>query len=151
MPCDKCKPNKVSKTKETYPVEVEFASFPRMGNTWRGDLNEVPIITFEKYEPVKTPIIRYYRHPNTWAPLGCIAFIDSINFGWSQCNPNDNFNKKLGREIAIDRAYKWFGREKPVPILRKIKDYDPMLVNTATLFDECLNEMFVRAHYHFTE
>lgn len=27
----------------------------------------------------------------------------TIRFGWSQCNPNDNFSKKIGSDIAIGR------------------------------------------------
>ena len=52
-------------------------------------------------------VIRYVRHPNTNRTIGCVVAVntnDGIKFGFSQCNPKDQFTRKKGREIAIQRA-----------------------------------------------
>jgi hypothetical protein len=52
-------------------------------------------------------VVRYVRHPNTTRAIGCVVAVrtnDGIKFGFSQCNPKDQFNRKKGREIAIQRA-----------------------------------------------
>jgi len=52
-------------------------------------------------------VVRYVRHPNTQRIIGCVVAArtnDGIKFGFSQCNPKDQFSRKKGREIAIQRA-----------------------------------------------
>ena len=52
-------------------------------------------------------VVRYVRHPNTNRTIGCVVAVntnDGIKLGFSQCNPKDQFNRKKGREIAIQRA-----------------------------------------------
>lgn len=52
-------------------------------------------------------VVRYVRHPNTTRTIGCVVAVrtnNGIKFGFSQCNPKDQFNRKKGREIAIQRA-----------------------------------------------
>lgn len=52
-------------------------------------------------------VVRYVRHPNTNRTIGCVVAVntnDGIKFGFSQCNPKDQFNRKKGRDIAIQRA-----------------------------------------------
>lgn len=52
-------------------------------------------------------VVRYVRHPNTNRMVGCVVAVntnDGIKFGFSQCNPKDQFTRKKGREIAIQRA-----------------------------------------------
>lgn len=52
-------------------------------------------------------VVRYVRHPNTNRTVGCVVAVktnDGIKFGFSQCNPKDQFTRKKGREIAIQRA-----------------------------------------------
>ena len=52
-------------------------------------------------------VVRYVRHPNTDRTIGCVVAVntnDGIKFGFSQCNPKDQFNRKKGRGIAIQRA-----------------------------------------------
>ena len=52
-------------------------------------------------------VVRYVRHPNTNRTIGCVVAVntnDGIKFGFSQCNPKDQFTRKKGREIAIQRA-----------------------------------------------
>lgn len=55
----------------------------------------------------KNTVIRYVRHPWTGALVGCVVAVkteDGIKYGWSQCNKLDTFNRKVGRNIAIQRA-----------------------------------------------
>ena len=52
-------------------------------------------------------VVRYVRHPNTNRTIGCVVAVntnDGIKFGFSQCNPKDQFTRKKGRDIAIQRA-----------------------------------------------
>lgn len=52
-------------------------------------------------------VVRYVRHPNTNNIIGCVVAVntaDGVKFGFSQCNPKDQFNRKKGRNIAIQRA-----------------------------------------------
>jgi hypothetical protein len=52
-------------------------------------------------------VVRYVRHPNTNRMIGCVVAVrtlDGIKFGFSQCNPKDQFSKVKGRSIAIQRA-----------------------------------------------
>lgn len=57
-------------------------------------------------------IVRYHRIWPNWhlhnpSVLTVAAHINydqgSLRFGWSLCNQKDNFSKKIGRELAIDR------------------------------------------------
>lgn len=52
-------------------------------------------------------VVRYVRHPNTEKIIGAVVAVrtnDGIKFGFSQCNPKDEFSRKKGRSIAIQRA-----------------------------------------------
>ena len=54
------------------------------------------------------PIIRYVRN-SFGDPIGCVVAIEDDNdmgfsIGWSQCNPADQFQKKIARQIALYRA-----------------------------------------------
>lgn len=52
-------------------------------------------------------VVRYVRHPNTDNIIGCVVAVktnDGVKLGFSQCNPKDQFDRKKGREIAIQRA-----------------------------------------------
>ena len=52
-------------------------------------------------------VVRYVRHPNDNRMVGCVVAVNTNNgvkFGFAQCNPKDQFNRKKGREIAIQRA-----------------------------------------------
>lgn len=56
---------------------------------------------------MRDTVIRYVRHPNTNRIVGCVVAVntlDGVKFGFSQCNPKDQFSRKKGREIAIQRA-----------------------------------------------
>lgn len=65
------------------------------------------------------PLIQYFYHPHddTWR-VGCMVALigddHKIHIGWSQCNPLDNFDKKVGRQIATARALGG-ATDKPVP------------------------------------
>lgn len=39
-------------------------------------------------------------------PIGCVVAVDRGKIGWSVCHTKDNFNKEMGRKIALDRANK---------------------------------------------
>ena len=56
---------------------------------------------------MKNTIKQYLRNPFTNAPFGVVVVINDLGklkFGFSLCSPNDHFDKKLGTEIAINRA-----------------------------------------------
>ena len=40
-------------------------------------------------------------------PTGVIVAINKDHIGWSLCNSKDNFNRNLGKDIAIGRAKKY--------------------------------------------
>jgi hypothetical protein len=48
-------------------------------------------------------IVQYVRDED-YNLIGTVVAIDKNKIGVSQCNPRDNFNKKLGTEIAKGRA-----------------------------------------------
>lgn len=57
---------------------------------------------------MRNPIIRYVRN-SLGEPIGCVVAIEDDNdmgfaVGWSQCNPQDQFRKKVARDIAMHRA-----------------------------------------------
>jgi hypothetical protein len=37
-------------------------------------------------------------------PYGCIVALDKDKIGWAFCNPRDKWNRKLGLQIARNRA-----------------------------------------------
>lgn len=59
---------------------------------------------------------RYIREPRTRKPVGCIAYrlrqgsandrFTRITYGWSMCNPSDNWDSKRARMIAEGRLNK---------------------------------------------
>lgn len=50
-------------------------------------------------------LIEYVRD-DKGRPIGCVAAVDKDRLGYSICHTKDRFNKKLGRDIAIERAKK---------------------------------------------
>lgn len=47
-------------------------------------------------------LVKYIR--KNGKPVACVVAIDAGAVGYSCCNPNDNFDKVIGRHIAIGRA-----------------------------------------------
>ncbi len=84
---------------------------------------------------MRNPIIRYVR---TWngKPVGCVVAIEEDNdmgfaVGWSQCNPKDQFIKKVARDTAIFRAKHGCSVEQGNPSLVKEIDGKWDLMNFA--------------------
>jgi hypothetical protein len=67
----------------------------------------------------KPPLIQYVMdpHDDTYR-VGCLVALilpdGKIGVGWSQCNPLDNFSKKVARQIATQRALGG-ATDKPTP------------------------------------
>lgn len=61
-------------------------------------------------------------------PRGCVVQ-DGNNFAWSMCHPNDQFNKKLARKIAIARLNTGTRAAPPREIEKLIEymEYQPPL------------------------
>ena len=58
---------------------------------------------------VKKPLVRYIFHPHTGKYCGCLVALihpvdRKIHIGWSQCRQDEHFRKKMGRNIATERA-----------------------------------------------
>ena len=78
-------------------------------------------------------VVRYVRHPNTERIIGAVVAVptnDGVKFGFSQCYPKDQFSRKKGREIAIQRAL--IGSSAvPSGITVKMWFVDPKVVSPA--------------------
>lgn len=53
-------------------------------------------------------------------PVGIIVAIDRNQIGWSLCNKKDQFNKHMGRKIAVNRA-DFYGTNKTL-LLKEVPD-----------------------------
>lgn len=53
-------------------------------------------------------------------PIGIIVAIDRNRIGWSLCNKKDQFNKYIGKRIAINRA-DYYGTNKDL-LLEEVPD-----------------------------
>lgn len=58
---------------------------------------------------METELIEYVRD-RKGRPFGCVAAVGKDKIGYSICHKEDQFDKKLGRKIAIERAKK----EEPI-------------------------------------
>lgn len=66
---------------------------------------------------------RHIRHPfNPSRLIGticCLYSNDTVHIGFSQCHPNDQFSKAIGREIAAEMCYRGNNkREVPFVVYR---------------------------------
>lgn len=50
----------------------------------------------------KNMLVRYLRNKEN-VPYGVLIALSASEIGWAFCNPKDQFNKKLGKEIALQR------------------------------------------------
>jgi len=87
-------------------------------------------------------LIKYFRVPRsrivekcdciyketTYHPVGCMVgeiIGDEYFLGVSWCHPNDTFNKKMAREIAIGRMNKVInGKDRSLFVPSRYKKYD---------------------------
>jgi hypothetical protein len=64
-------------------------------------------------------IIRYYRKKGV--PKGCIVALEDGKIGWSFCCKKDVFTKKMAREIALGRAFKYEDRANLIKMPREMQ------------------------------
>lgn len=81
-------------------------------------------------------LVKYIREENG-QPRGVVVALGRDKVGWSVCNPRDQFDKQLGRKIAVGRALE--GSGTPIPRVGRKRDY----------VRETLNEMHERAQRYF--
>ena len=62
-------------------------------------------------------------------PIGVIVALSPDKIGWSRCDTRDHFSKRIGKDIAMDRAVKV---DKGILPKRLQKDYEWMLEKVKT-------------------
>lgn len=96
-------------------------------------------------------LIQYVRHPhNKHKLVGCVLSIlndeNEVVFGWSQCNPLDQFSKQLAVEIAMGRALRNRSNKRPRKYLVYRPDGSTYKVDP---FQERMDFMGERANKYF--
>lgn len=94
-------------------------------------------------------LVEYVRYHEK--PVGCVVALDRHRIGWSQCRTElDNFNKKMGKKIAVGRAEKGYTRK---PCLYKFDDWNPTTHKPITikidLIGQAMADMQIRAEKYF--
>lgn len=84
-------------------------------------------------------LVEYVRDEQN-NPIGVVAAVDRDNIGFSKKNPKDNWDKNLGKKIAIGRAM-----TRPISFNTLLelpdKDYE--------LFQEKVQKMYDRAQRYY--
>ena len=83
-------------------------------------------------------LIEYVREDNT--PIGVVVAIDRDRIGFSKKNPKDQWNKNLGKKIAIGRA-----RSKEL----SVKDILELPEKDIPLFQEKIQKIYDRAQRYY--
>ena len=74
-----------------------------------------------KDSTVRSELIVYFRHPNEKWLYGVLVMTSPRNIGWSVCSRQDQFCRRVGRDIARRRA--------AIGVYRLPKDYDGLRSN----------------------
>lgn len=94
-------------------------------------------------------LVEYIRDKNR-NPIGCIVAIckdgeSNVSYGISLHNPKDEYDRSLGRQIAIGRAYSY----DPEDPTKWIPDQIP--AKKKTLVENTLNNVVFRANRYFKQ